>query len=240
MSELKPFIPSWLDDANLSQAEFRLYAHLCRRADNKTGIAWPSYETIGEVCGMGRATVARTIKSLQNRPHPLIVKVGKPFGGTCQYRVVSPIVSKEELLDSNSLTGSTNEVPPIVSPENCNRSPNETPIVSPEALEGNPTKGIQLRKSKRDFPPLPFSSPAFADAWAEWQQHLTEKRKTITPLSAKKGFMDLAKMGESRAIAAINYSIGRGWAAIFEPSGAAIPTPPAESNVIMINGRTFK
>jgi len=141
-----PFIPAWLDDAGLTQAEFRLYSHLCRRADNKTKIAWPSYDSMEATCGAGRATIWRCLGLLTKRG--LIAKVGKPFGGSCRYRILAPIVSPEERLeDANSITTGTIETAPIVSPGNSNRSPSETSIVSPEEREGTPSKGIQLRES---------------------------------------------------------------------------------------------
>ena len=108
----KPFIPSWLDDAGLSQAEFRLYCHLCRRADNKTGIAWPAYQSIQDACGFSHKTVWATLKMLAKRG--LILKVGKPFGGSCRYLILTsiganeiqigdaPIVSSGESLDASN------------------------------------------------------------------------------------------------------------------------------------------
>lgn len=133
-----------------------------------------------------------------------------------------------------------------------NRSPDETPIVSPEEREGSPKKGIQRRESKSELfeevptvkkaqvpPALPFDSAAFAEAWEDWQQHRTEKRKPITPLSAKKALADLAKMGEPRAIAAINHSIANGYQGIYEPDAPRIPTP-APTGDVTINGRVFK
>jgi hypothetical protein len=45
-------------------------------------------------------------------------------------------------------------------------------------------------------------------------------------------------MGEARAIAAINHSIANGWQGIFEPTGPAVPSPPA-IGAITIGGRTF-
>jgi len=57
---------------------------------------------------------------------------------------------------ANSFTRRTIEDDPIVSPENCNRSSSEASIVSPEAREGNPLKGIQERISNEGRPPGDF------------------------------------------------------------------------------------
>ena len=166
----RPFIPAWLDDARLSQAEFRLYCHLCRRAD-KNGIAWPSYQSIQDACGFSHKTVWRIVKELENRG--MITKAGKPFGGSCRYRVF-PIVSPGESLDiSNSVTTGTIATPivslgePLKAPQsfpsgNSNRSPEETPIVSPGEREGNPMKVLQLRESNTlvGSPPKEFALDA--------------------------------------------------------------------------------
>lgn len=141
----KPFIPAWLDEASLSPAEMRVFVHLCRSADNATGVAWPSYDRMRTICQLGKATVWRCIKTLEERR--MIEKIGKPFGGSCRYRIL-PMVSPQERLDtSNSFTTGTNEGAPIVSPQNRNRSSNETPIVSPQEQEGSPSKVLQGRFS---------------------------------------------------------------------------------------------
>jgi Helix-turn-helix domain len=146
---LRPFIPSWLDDAGLSQAEFRLYCHLCRRADNKTGIAWPSYAAMIKTCGGGKTTIRRSIESLSERG--LIEKLGKPFGDTCRYRILSSIVPPQgQMRDSNSSATGTIEAGPIVPPQDCNSSTTGTPIVPPQGQEGNPSKVIQRRVSIRE------------------------------------------------------------------------------------------
>lgn len=136
---LTVFIPVWLDDMGLTLAEFRVYAHLARRARKEDDIAWPAYESIGEDCKISRATVHRTLKSLEKMG--LIERRNKPFGESRRYFV------RKDGLVSNSLTRDTIEDVPIVSPENCISASHETPIVSPEALEGYPLKELHIRNS---------------------------------------------------------------------------------------------
>ncbi len=81
----KPFIPTWLDDAGLSQAEFRLYCHLCRRADNRTGIAWPDADSIAVACKMARNTVWASLRRLEERG--LIERLPKPFADSNRYKI---------------------------------------------------------------------------------------------------------------------------------------------------------
>ena len=145
--ESRPFIPGWLDDYGLSQAEFRLYCHLSRRADNATGIAWPSYVAMIETCGGSKSTVRRSLDSLAERG--LISRVGKPFGGSCRYQVNSSIVPPQGLLTANSSTTGTIESAPIVPPANRNSPSGEPSIVPPEGQEGSPKKVLQRRVSKK-------------------------------------------------------------------------------------------
>ena len=69
--------------------------------------------------------------------------------------------------------------------------------------------------------PLLLDTPEFRQAWADWLQHRKEKRKPVTPLSAKQSLTELEAMGPDRATAAIRHSIGKGWTGIFEPDRPA-------------------
>ena len=188
----KPFIPAWLDEAGLTQAEFRLYCHLCRRADNQTGVAWPSYQAIQDSCGLSRKTVWRNLKDLE--AHGLIAKVGKPFGGSSRYKILSSIVSSgERLIDSNSVTGGMNDDSQSFPSGNSNRSPHDAPIVSPGEREGNPMKEIQLRKSKREVSPegiefaIWFKStlPKKINLTSNWQQSFAESHDELVRLDKR-------------------------------------------------------
>lgn len=143
--KLRPFIPSWMDDYGMTSAQFRIFAHLMRRA-NKQDIAWPSYESMVEKTGMSRNTIRRSIQFLERQN--LIKKIGKKFGDSCRYLVL-PIVPLESALDnSNGATRDTIDNDPIVPPETINKQRDGTSIVPLEIQEGNPTKVIQLRESK--------------------------------------------------------------------------------------------
>ena len=224
---MKPLIPAWLDDAGLSPAEMRVMVHFCRRADNKSGIAWPSYESMVAITRMSKSTIRRAIEELKRRE--LIQAIGKPFAGSCRYKVL-PIVPPEGQKEvSNSSTREPIEAAPIVSPENCNSSISLPPIVPPEGQEGNPKKEVQRRKSKAGDPvdsiPLPFTSKEFAEAWENWKRHRKEIKKKLTETSVIMQFQDLTDIGEPRAIAAINHSIKKGWQGIYEEKSN--PTSPA-------------
>lgn len=146
-----PFIPAWLDDAALSQAEFRLYCHLCRRA-GRDGIAWTNAETISKVCRVSRNTVWPAIENLESKHH-LIKRLGKPFGRANRYQVLVPIEPNETPIEIPS-TGPNGA--PI---ETLSIGPNETPPIGPnegrqsdqmERHKGSPKKVLQRRVSNRE------------------------------------------------------------------------------------------
>jgi DNA-binding MarR family transcriptional regulator len=147
----KPFIPSWLNMAGLSQAEFRVYCYLASRADNKTGIAWPKAETISGDCRIARNTVWKTIRRLEGIN--LVQRVGKPFQGSSRYRVHAlPIGANDIPIDSEAI--GANEIPIEPFPIGANETP---PIGANEILQSaqmdsrecNPKKDIQRRKSNK-------------------------------------------------------------------------------------------
>ena len=80
------FVHSSLDDAGLTANEFRVYCHLARRAGN-TGDAFPSVQTIADVCRMNRDTVWAALKSLTARG--MLQRVPRP-GLSTVYVLTTP------------------------------------------------------------------------------------------------------------------------------------------------------
>ena len=81
--DIPVFIHRELDDLGLSPNAFRLYCHLARRAGS--GMAWPSYQSMGDHCFMGQAEAGRrrniaieAMKELVERA--LIKKVARKDG----------------------------------------------------------------------------------------------------------------------------------------------------------------
>jgi DNA-binding MarR family transcriptional regulator len=66
MSNHRPFFPAWLDDASLSPVQFRILAHLWRRADS-SGACWPSGPSIAATCKINRDSVWPAIAILEQR-----------------------------------------------------------------------------------------------------------------------------------------------------------------------------
>lgn len=80
------FVHSELDDLGLDPQEFRIYAHLARRANGKTR-AWPGITSMSFACRMKRNTVVRAIRGLE--AHGLI-RVTRKSGGLSEYLLTVP------------------------------------------------------------------------------------------------------------------------------------------------------
>lgn len=85
--------------------------------------------------------------------------------------------------------------------------------------------------------PLLLSTDAFADAWRAWLQHRREIKKPIVPGSQteREQLKTLETWGEARAIAAIRYTIFKGWQGLREPD----PNDKEYANHPASNSRSF-
>lgn len=146
------------------------------------------------------------------------------YGGLCAYCQSQPWVDIDHFIPtSRGGTHSPGNVVPAC--KSCNSSKKNAlpegkwskirrhPFMAPVAA---PTKNQSLDVEI----PEPLRTMAFMCAWKEWKTHRSQKRGKLTPLSAKKQLDRLEKMGSARAVAAINYSIEKGWVGLFEPDAA--------------------
>ena len=70
-------------------------------------------------------------------------------------------------------------------------------------------------KNARAFE-IPYVDGLLKNAWLDWEQHLKEKKKKLTPSTAKKQMQFLWGRADPEAIAIINRSIEKGWIGLFE------------------------
>lgn len=76
------FVRSELDDAGLTPFEFRVYAHIARRAD-----CYAALDTIANICRMSRSQVKRVTRSLQEKG---MIHVVDSVGGTKTLSLTPP------------------------------------------------------------------------------------------------------------------------------------------------------
>lgn len=88
------------------------------------------------------------------------------------------------------------------------------------------------RQSHDPIMPANLQSATFRRAWAEWLEHLRQKRKPPTAIAMQKQLKKLSEMGELRGIAALENSITNSWTGVFEPSASTTLKKPAVYNAI--------
>lgn len=93
-----------------------------------------------------------------------------------------------------------------------------------------PPRGKRSRKPAYQFcledipDSLKLGDPQdFFRAWATWITHRQEIKKPITPTSAAQLLKQFEQWGTRRAIAAIEYTIAKGWQGLQEPEGKDKP-----------------
>lgn len=83
------------------------------------------------------------------------------------------------------------------------------------------------KDKKKSFDPsvleLPFSSVEFAGWWRSYSEMRIEKGCPMKPTGAKASLGRIAKFGESRAIAALEYTTANEWQGIREPEPESVP-----------------
>lgn len=148
------FVHSALDDYGLDAQEFRIYAHLARRANGKSR-AYPGITSMSESCRMNRHTVLRVINSLEERR---LIRIVKRFGRKNEY-ILTPQsewnppepTSAVSGTGASNDTGTSDDTSAQVGTGACGSTGINPgtgavpqialPPVSKEALKGNPKKG---------------------------------------------------------------------------------------------------
>lgn len=64
--------------------------------------------------------------------------------------------------------------------------------------------------------PAELDTPAFREAWSQWEQHRREKRQPLKPTTVAAQMRKLAGWGVVRAVAALEFSITQGYLGIYE------------------------
>jgi hypothetical protein len=155
-----------------------------------------------DALGMPRTSVQRRIKRLE-KLGSICVKAGR------HYSIVT--VTNWQTYQNSSL-----EDGPEVGHLRATCGPKEE---CKERKEQIPRAGAGRGKRSEHPPDVPAvlaSSPEFMSAWEAWQTHRRELGKRLTATSAAKQLATLAEWGESRARAAIEFSITQGWQGIYE------------------------
>ncbi len=214
---MKAFIPSWLNRAGLSKAEFRVYCCLASRADKDTRIAWPEAKTIASDCRLAMNSVWSALKSLEDKQ--LVQRMRKPFKSSNRYQVLEPISAKDAPIEAAPIEPKDIPIEAAQSDQKTyHQSAQKTYRQSAQKTyrEGKPKKANQGMLTNKGE--LPFSSDEFREAWNDWEQHRREIKKPLTSLAIKRQFKKIKAMGEAEAIASIDRSISARYSDIYLPN----------------------
>lgn len=153
---MNPFIPAWLDDLGLSQAEFRVLCKLWRHAD-KVGICFPGTEYIWKQCLMSENTLWKVLKSLESKK---LIERRKREGNANTYRVHVPTVTAKETVTHG-----------VESPQKeRQQSPQSDGSQSPqsrglESPQKERHKGTPLKVPHKRYPSEGVSTPTQIHGW---------------------------------------------------------------------------
>lgn len=151
----------------------------------------------------------------------------------------TPVASREKESTSRGKVGASQErelaspsdilIPDILTPHSDRNS--DVGERKSDDTGGEPTAKPARTKAANDnfdeLVPSELRTDKFLDSWKVWLEYRRERKRAITPTSAKQQLRDLTSWGEAKAIEAIRTAIRCGWQGLFEPQAAAnTPAPP--------------
>lgn len=139
------FCHSSIDDFGLIPSEFRIYAHLVRRADNKANEAWPCIATMAKICFLHEDTVRSALKALE--AYGMIRRNLRPGYSTSYSITRDTSWIKPETHPPENKGGVSNTTPPKIRegppPKIREGYPPENKGGEGNPVQGNPSKVIQ-------------------------------------------------------------------------------------------------
>jgi len=80
--------------------------------------------------------------------------------------------------------------------------------------------------------PDSLNNPEFLSAWSRWQTHRIEIKKALTQTQAETQITEFESWGTERAIAAINFTVMKGWQGLVEPDERSQSPKPKKEQPI--------
>jgi hypothetical protein len=201
----------------LSTTEKMVLVALADRA-NEEGKCWPSMQTLALRTSLGERSIQRSLRRIP--AELLAMEKGAGRHRTTLYILRLPL--PETVAVSPETPAACHDNPPLSS---------ETPPLSPQSPPQRHPKHQeasfkQLRRDQKvpaqsrgdplPDPPLPFTL---------WKAHRREMRKPLGRISTQAQLRLLQRIGELRAIAAIEHSVANGWQGCIEPTPPRRPEP---------------
>ena len=224
---------------------------LAEHAD-ETGSCWPSIKRISERTNVSKRQVIRALSELVGMGEISHIP-GDGRGNYSKYEILIMSVKDDTMSPiEEAIKGDICDIKGDTMSERVTNATTKgdtmsyRTVIEPSQNLKEPSKGKpptpKAKRKKRKTPALTFeipdtlNTPAFSAAWNDYITHRREIKKPLTPLAAKKQLNQLQAWGLARAIAAINYSIAKGWQSIYEnkdnsnghKNGRVTPAPASE------------
>lgn len=208
-------IPNKILDAVpfMSGAEARLTMAIARLTFGyHTESTRMTYDDMKEATGLSKPAISAAIDLIEKRG--FFVR-----GRRSMWSINSKLFLLKEVNESKEMLPNEGENSkkslPYESKKSLPSSIKEKKEEKDNPLPPKPKKRKTQKQAAFEIPET-LNTPAFTAVWNDFVQHRREIKKPLTPLAAKKQLNILTKWGVARAIAAIDYSIAKGWQGIFE------------------------
>lgn len=194
------------------------FAGLWCAADREGRFKWEPRRLGVQVLPYDGVDFSRVLDALATRGF-----IRKYASGTGEYGVI-PSFTVHQVINNRERESELPEPPAIEQNQGldaCGTRDGRDDDGSTDTESGREGKGREQGKEGKESPPaliLPFDSPEFSESWNKWTKYRKEIKKPITPTMAESQLKNLAAMGEKRAIAMIENTIGKGWQGLREES----------------------
>jgi len=215
--------------SDMTPTEKAIWPVLAKWVPQDGGTFYRGGADIARDAGVSTTRVWPAIDRLESRGLLLRVQRGRSDKGGRRsatiYRMLTPVAKCDR---SHNATSRIMRLEPVAQCDQ-NRSHNATPYTKED-----PKKTQRARSADSELPEV-LDNSTFRQAWADWQTHRRQMKKPLTKIAASRALAKLARMGSTRAIAAIEHSIANNWRGIYEPNpGEADHTPAVRDE----HGRT--
>jgi DNA-binding transcriptional ArsR family regulator len=180
---------------------------------------YPSIKTIAEMLGIPERTAQYHLSNLESRG---MVRREQQRGKATIYHLLGTAITctPSDGRDAKSCGQPTQDLA-SGGARSCGQP---TQDLAAKEEEGKDEIKDEVKKKARGRAAAVVAIPErldceeFREAWARWSKHRKEIHKTLTPSTSAAQMKELAAWGLARGVAAINYSIKKGWTGLFEES----------------------
>jgi hypothetical protein len=189
---------------------------------NDEGVAWPSMERLAQKARIDRRSAQRIVRQLE-RDGVLEIEAGGGRAKQHKYVLKMETAAKCRPLYASENGDISDIKTATLDPERATSDPQRATFHTETATPTSPDPLVEPSEDPSDKPSIepsepmpPFLSKEFLESLKDYQQYRKEIRKPLRAIGLKKLYAQLGNLGEQRAIAAMDYSISRGWIGVFE------------------------